>query len=151
MNNKFFIPIIASIAIGFIFGKVFFNQYDGTAISAFNEGEKTYFITIGVVSSLDKIKDKDSILYLEKEDGYHIYVGITKDSKSASKIKEIYSNDGNNTSIEEVYLSNDKFLSILTEYDKILSIATSSEDTKSIEKIVLSNYKEMVLENESIN
>lgn len=151
MKSKFLVPVLASIAIGFIFGKVFFNQYDTNAVSAFNEGEKTYFIKTGITQSLDKIKNKEEVLTLKKEDGYHIYVGITKDSKSASKIKEIYNSNDNNTTIEEVYLNNKKFLNILGEYDKILQVATGNEDTKSIEKIVISNYKEMVLENESVN
>lgn len=150
MKNKFLIPIIASIAIGFIFGKVFFNQYENNSLTTFNEGEKTYFISIGTYSSLREIKDQNNYLVLLQNDGYHVYTGITQNKKNCEKIQEIYKEIANNTYVEEIYLTNQNFLNILKEYDKIVSFA-SNEDIKSIEKIVISNYKEMVKDYESTN
>ena len=33
---------------------------------------------------------KSSFLYIEKDDGIHLYVGITKDKEIASRIKDYY-------------------------------------------------------------
>ena len=90
MKGKFLIPIVFSIVIGFFFGKVFFNNYE-SSFDVFNEGEKVYFIQKGVYSTLNDLKENnasyDDFLYLEESDGYHFYVGITKNEKNAKKIK----------------------------------------------------------------
>ena len=155
MKIKFLVPITLSIVIGFLIGKVFFNDYNENTLSVFEEGEKVYFVQMGVYSSLEALKSnvknyKDH-LYLEEEDGYHLYVGITKNKKTAENIKVYYESLANNIYIKEKYVSNYSFLNILTEYDKITSIASNGEDLIGIEKIVISNYKEMVVENGVVN
>ncbi len=155
MKVKFLVPIVLSIVVGFLIGKVFFNDYNENSLSVFEEGEKVYFVQMGVYSSLEALKSnvknyKDH-LYLEEEDGYHLYVGITKNKKTAENIKVYYESLANNIYIKEKYVSNYSFLNILTEYDKITSIASNGEDLIGIEKIVISNYKEMVVENGVVN
>ena len=86
--------------------------------------------------------------YYVKCNGYNLYVGITKSNEIAKKIKEFYQKDGYSIYIKENIESNKQFLSILSEYDKIANI-TSDNDIKEIEKIVISNYKEMVLKDET--
>lgn len=154
MKYKFFIPVISSIVIGFLFGKIIFNQYE-TTVEAFNDGERLYFIELGVYNDEEemnsKIKNINEYIYLIEDDIYHVYCGITKNKKISEKVKEYYLKNGNNVYVKEKSVSNDKFLNILAEYDKIIDITSSDKDIMTIEKIVLSNYKEMVLENESEN
>ena len=38
------------------------------------------------------------------------------------------------------------FISILNEYEKIVDITNNGEDLMKIEKIIISNYEEMVIE-----
>ena len=152
MKYKFLVPILFSIAIGLFFGKIFFDNYDKTSLTVFDEKSKVYMLQVGVYSSKDKMKesfkDYKKLLYIESDDGYHLYVGITKNNQIAKKIKEHYDKKGNNIYVKENIVDNKSFLSILGEYDKIIDIA-SDNDIEEIEKIVISNYKEMVLENES--
>ena len=65
-----------------------------------------------------------------------------------SEIKEFYEKSDYSIYIRENIESNKSFLSILGEYDKIIDIA-DSKDIDEIEKIVISNYKEMVLKDET--
>ena len=152
MKYKFLVPILFSIAIGLFFGKIFFDNYDKTSLTVFDEKSKVYMLQVGVYSSKDKMKesfkDYKKLLYIESDDGYHLYVGITKNNQIAKKIKEHYDKKGNNIYVKENIVDNKSFLSILGEYDKIIDIA-SDNDIEEIEKIVISNYKERVLENES--
>ena len=152
MKYKFLIPITLSIIVGLFFGKIFFDNYDTSSLTVFDEKDKVYMLQIGVYSSLEKIKSSfknyEDYLYISNDDGYHLYVGITKDKEIASKIKELYEKDGYSIYVKENIIDNSSFLSVLGEYDKIINI-TSLSDIKEIEKIVISNYKEMVLENES--
>ena len=153
MKIKFLIPIIFSIVIGFLLGQVFFSEYNNESLTAFNEGETVYFIQLGVYQNINNIKENISnyeefLIELEK-DGYHVYAGITKIKKQAERIKVYYESLGNNVYIKERKLTNNPFLNILDEYDKITTIASNDDDLISIERIVLSNYEEMILQDES--
>ena len=108
MKYKFLIPIALSIVIGLFFGKVFFDNYNSSSLTVFDE----------------------------------------KDKEIASRIKDYYEKNGYSIYIKENILDNESFLSILGEYDKIIGI-TGDNDLQEVEKIVISNYKEMVLESEA--
>ena len=71
---------------------------------------------------------------------------MTKSKEIANNIKDYYKEKGNNCYVREKRVVNEDFISILNEYDKLLS-SVSIEDIINIEKIILSNYKEMVIEN----
>lgn len=151
MKYKFLVPILFSIAIGLFFGKAFFDIYDSSSVTVFDEKDKIYMLQIGVYETEEQIKsvkNYKNFLSIKEEDGYHLYVGITKSSEIAGQIKELYEKDGYSIYVKESIENNKSFLSVLGEYDKVIGIA-SSNDIKEIEKIVLSNYKEMVLEDES--
>lgn len=152
MKYKFLIPILFSILIGLFFGKTFFDIYDSSSMTVFDEKDKIYMLQIGVYEKEEQmsktLKDYKKYLYIKEKDGYHLYVGITKSDEIAKKIKEFYEKDGYSIYIRENIESNKSFLSILSEYDKIIDI-TSNNEINEIEKIVISNYKEMVLDNET--
>lgn len=148
MKLKVLIPIFFSILIGFLLGKLIFNEYDLNSINTFEEGEKVYFVLLDKTASLDKVnttENIDNLLYLKENDTYYIYGGITKSEKTAKKIQEFYNNIFNNVNIQEKVITDESFLNILSEYDKITLIATSDNDLIAIEQIVISNYKEMIL------
>ena len=152
MKYKFLVPIVFSIAIGLFFGKAFFDIYDSSSLTVFDEKDKVYMLQMGVYSSENvmksSFKDYKKYLYIKSNDGYYLYIGITKNKEIAKRIKELYKKSGYSIYIKENIEDNKSFLSVLSEYDKIIDIA-SDNDLKEIEKIVISNYKEMVLENES--
>lgn len=145
-------PIVLSIVIGLFFGKTFFDIYDSSSITVFDEKDKIYMLRIGSYSTKEEMqssfKNYKSFLYIKNDDSYDLYVGITKSKEIAKRIKELYKKYGYSIYIKETIEDNKSFLSLLTEYDKIIDI-TSDNDVKSIEKIVISNYKEMVLQNEN--
>lgn len=150
MKLKFLIPIALSIVIGILIGKIFFNEYDNNSISAFYEGEKVYFVQLGVYKDLDGLKSGNEnytdYVYVLEDDGYHLYAGISKKENIANRVKTYYESNGKKIYVKEKNVNNASFLNILTEYDKITTIATNDKDLINIEKIVLSNYKEMVLQ-----
>jgi len=152
MNIKVIVPIFFSILVGFLFGKVIFNNYEDNTVNAFNEGEKLYFIEIGEYESeadVKKIKNVDDFLTILEGDTYKVYVGITKSKENSQKIKEFYSDTYNNISVREKYVDNETFIIQLKEYDKVVSIITKLDDLSSVQKIIFSNYEEMVLKSDS--
>ena len=146
MKFKFLIPISFSILIGFLFGKVIFSNYDNAnTLKAFNEGEKVYFIEIASASSKDNltsINSYESYLCLLENDTYYLYGGITRNKDTAEYIK---------TSYENKKFNSKTFINLLNEYDKVAKISSNTDDLFTIEKIVISNYKETVLQNDSNN
>ena len=142
MNIKVIVPIFFSILVGFLFGKVIFNNYEDNTVNAFNEGEKLYFIEIGEYESesdVKKIKNVDDFLTVLEGDTYKVYVGITKSKENSQKIKDFYSDTYNNISVREKYVDNETFIIQLKEYDKVVSIITKLDDLSSVQKIIFSN------------
>ena len=152
MKYKFLMPIVLSIIIGLFFGKTFFDIYDSSSLTVFDEKDKVYMLKIGTYSTIEEMKSSfknyKTFLYISNDDGYDLYVGITKSKEIAKRIKELYKKSGYSIYIKESIEDNESFLSLLSEYDKIIDI-TSDNDIKAIEKIIISNYKEMVLQNEN--
>lgn len=149
MKTKVLIPIFFSVFIGFLLGKLIFNNYDQNAINTFEEKEMIYFVLLDKFDSLEtmkqSIKNLDSLLYIEEDNKFYVYGGISKHQNIAERIKEYYQSVYNNVSVQRKNVDSESFLNILNEYDKITYIATTDKDLISIEQIVLSNYKEMIL------
>lgn len=150
MKYKFLMPVILSIVVGFFIGKTFFNDYDNTT-SVFNEGEKLYFVEIDSSKIRDSLDSNEDYLILKEDDTYYLYAGITKNEEIAKKIKVYYEKLNNNIYVREKYVDNYSFLNILTEYDKICIAIDDNKNLIDIERIVISNYKEMILENDNTN
>lgn len=148
-NFKFLFPIFVAIVIGFLFGKVIFNEYNNT-LTVTGEGKIIYFIQSGIFSNMDDINKKylntDNILILKKDNTYYTYFGMSLNKKIATRIKEYYEDKGYNIYIEKQLISNEDFTTSLVEYDKILNISNDDKDIEIIEKVVISSYKELVVD-----
>ena len=58
MKRLTFIPyIVVAIVFGYFFGNVFFSDYKENSLTAFSEGEKLYFIQLGVYENINDISN----------------------------------------------------------------------------------------------
>ncbi len=148
--KKFFITVILAILIGVVFGKLMFDQYDHKLKEVFKETEKVYFLQQGVYSNLENVTKnitKISHYVVEKDDLYYrVYVGITKNEKNINKIREILIGDGNDIYVRELNLNQTPFLDVLNQYDLLLEKVTKKEEILQIQKQVLNQYKELILD-----
>lgn len=148
--KKFFITVILAILIGVVFGKLMFDQYDHKLKEVFKETEKVYFLQQGVYSNLENVTKnitKVSHYVVEKDDLYYrVYVGITKNEKNINKIREILIGDGNDIYVRELNLNQTPFLDVLNQYDLLLEHVTKKEEILQIQKQVLNQYKELILD-----
>ena len=136
MKFKFLVPIFLGVFLGFLIGKVLFNNYNENNITVFQEGEKVYFLKSSV-----KLEDSNFINMDEFS-----YIGISLDNDVINKLKDYYIKDYK-VEVEEKYINNYDFITVLKEYDKISKLS-NIKDLIKVQDIVLSNYKEMVLEDE---
>ncbi len=147
--KNFLIPIILAVLIGFFMAKLVFSQYETSELqTVFNESETVSMIQVGVYSSKESMEEntKDFAYYIYNldQDMYYVYVGMTKNSSNLDKLKSYYQNLGYDIYIKEIKVDNEEFLSILDQYDNLLSKTEDQETIKTICSKVLQKYEELV-------
>ena len=153
--KKYFWPIVLSLAVGIYLGKFTLSQYDDFNVFPVSFGSDTiYFLQEGVYSNLDVMKSSmdsfDFYIYDNEDDLYHTYVGITKSRENALKLKEFYKEKGYDIYIRENSINNNSFVSVLTQYDILLSSA-NKDSYDSICNQILSSYEELVINEDKGN
>lgn len=152
--KKYFWSIFLSLVVGIYLGKFTLNQYDDFNVFPVSFGYDTiYFLQQGVYSNIDVMKNNMSnfqyYIYDKENDGYHTYVGITKSQENALKVKEFFEEKGYDIYIKENNINNGSFVSVLTQYDILLSEA-SGDTIDGICNQILNSYEELVI-NENQN
>ena len=157
MVKKYAIPVILAVFSGIILGKFMLNQYDfnGKIIPTFSTTKSAYFIQQGVYSSKESMENNTTnfpyYIYVLDEDKYYVYIGITLLEENMNKIKGYYEEKGYNTYVKEININNDDFLTVLEQYDSLLSGSTDSEVIGTICSQVLNKYEELVLNSDNQN
>lgn len=125
------------------------SQYDDFNIFPVSFNYDTlYFLQQGVYSNEEIMKQNMSLfkyyIYDLEDDGYHTYVGITKSYENALKVKEYYKEKGYDIYVKENNVKNNSFISVIAQYDILLSEA-EGETIDSICNQILSSYEELVI------
>lgn len=151
MKLKIIIPLIIAIGIGYFFGQIIFNQYNKNITDVFNEGTKVYFLQQGVYTTPESMEKQTTkvknYIYTKDKKYYRTYVAITKDSSNVNKLKDLFVKLGNDIYVKETTINNSDFISLLTQYDKLIQKTTDSNSIVDITKEVLIKYKELVADN----
>lgn len=146
--KKYFWSIFLSIVVGLYLGKFMFNQYDNlNLLATSSDYESLYFLQIGVYADLDSMKSDMSQLgyyiYSYENDGIHVYVCMTKSKENALKVKEYFTQKGYDILLKENVINNSAFLTVLSQYDLLLSEA-NLDTIEDICSQILSSYEELV-------
>ena len=147
MKANFIIPIIISILLGGLCGKLVFDQYQKKE-PVFDEKNSAYFLQQGVYSTKESMekntKNLPSKLVVLEEEKYYVYVGITKSQKNADKIKNTYKDLGFDLYQKEVIVNSNEFIQGLEQYDLLLDSAKKKEEIKSVSDVILASYEEIL-------
>lgn len=148
--RKYFITFLMALIIGFFLANFFINQYnDYEGIKVFGTGEEIYFIQYGVFSSIESMEDNtislQNYVYNIKDDLYYVYVGITKKEENANKIINYYKSLGYDAIIKKFEITSEEFLSLLDNYDDVLSNTQDETAISSVINQVLIKYEEVVI------
>lgn len=135
------------ILLGFIVGNNLFSKRI-ELIKEINKNNTYYFLEEGVYSSKEMLKNNISKItqkvVSENKDYYYVYIGITKNIDVAKKIKELYEERGYKIKIKEKKLKNEEFSNNVSQFDILLKEATTFDEVLTIERIVLSNYDDLI-------
>ena len=147
--KKYFWSIFLSLIVGVYLGKFMLSQYDDFNVFPVSFNYDTlYFLQQGVYSNEDVMKqsmvDFNYYIYALEDDGYHTYIGITKNKENAKKIKEYYKEKGYDIYVKENNVKSSSFSSVITQYDILLSEA-DGDVIDNICNQILSSYEELVI------
>jgi hypothetical protein len=135
------------ILLGFIVGNYIFTKRVDL-VRNINDNKTYYFLEEGVYSSkeiLDTNVSKIAEKVISKIDNYyHVYIGITKDKDIAFKIKELYEERGYKINVKEKKVNNEEFSNNVSQFDILLKEVTTFDEIITIERIVLSNYDDLI-------
>ena len=93
------------------------------------------------VSHKSKITQK---VISQNKEYYYVYIGITKNIDIAEKIKKLYEDKGYKIKIKEMRLKNEEFSHNVSQFDILLKEAKTFDEVLTIEKIILSNYDDLI-------
>ena len=147
--KKYLFPVTLSLILGVLMAYFLISGYDkAESITVSKNAEIVYYLQSGVYSTKENMEKNMSnfehYIYNVEDNMYYTYVGVSKNKKNAEKIKEFYKQKGYSTYIKEKITDNKEFLTILGQYDELLS---SVKEDKTIEVIcnqILAKYEEMV-------
>lgn len=147
--KKYLFPIFVSLILGTFMAYFIIRQYeDMPALAVSSEAETLYYIQRGVYTNMngmtDSMKDFTHYIYNVEDNQYYAYIGITTSKENALKIQNYYKSLGYDTFLKEKITDNDDFISILKQYDELLSKTDDNESIKVICNQVLAKYEELV-------
>lgn len=149
MMKKMIMPILTALAIGIGLGVFMIRQYDDREnIKLVNlEGEKVFFLQVGVYSTEESKNEHTSNLksyvYELKDGKYYIYVALTQNQENVEKLKGYFEKNQYNIYVKEFTITNQKFLTVLKQYDEMLKEADEASYL-TICGQVLKEYEELV-------
>lgn len=143
------ILVVSSIFIllGFLVGNSIITKRINL-IKEINKNNTYYFLEEGVYSSKDMLNANISKItqkvISKNNDYYYVYIGITKNVDIAKKIKELYEERGYKIKVKEMKLKNEEFSNNVNQFDILLKEANTFEEVLTIERIILSNYDDLI-------
>lgn len=147
MKMNFLISILCALLLGCLCATFIFKEYKESE-NVFGLSNSVYFLQYGVYTTKDSLDIKtEKYIELEEDGKYYVYVGMTTSMDNAKKIQSTYKEKGIELYIKESYVSNNEFVSELSQYDILLSSSKTEEEMNSILSTVLASYEEFVLKN----
>lgn len=144
--KKIIIKSLIFIVIGFILGQFIFGGKI-ELIKHLQNKDTYYFLEEGVYNSYDSIQNNVNIyrrIIENKDNKYHVYIGITRDKKVLEKLKKIYKEENINISVKEITLESPEFKNNVEQFDLLIKQTADSSQILTIEEVVIANYEEII-------
>ena len=108
-----------------------------------------YFFEYGIFDNEKEMEENtinlENYIYQIADNKYYVYVGISKSDEVIKKINNHFTNLGYSTKVKEFYVTNEKFISTIENYDAILLLTDDSTTIGSIISDGLNAYEEEVI------
>ena len=150
MHNKFLLSVLCAVLLGGLLGHFLFLEYQEETMEVMQEKNKIHFIQEGVYDNEEEAKkataELDTKIIVKEDAKYYVYLAMTQSEKNLEKLKKFYQNQGINITIKEMEITDESFINTLIQMDGLLEDTTKEEQIDPINKVVLANYQELILE-----
>ena len=143
--KKTIIKGIFFIVIGFFIGQFLFGEKI-ELIKRLQKGDTYYFLEEGIYNDYNNI-DNTNInrrIIENKDNKYHVYIGITRDKEVLEKLKNIYEKDNINIKVKEINLESLEFKTNVEQFDLLIRNTKDISQILTIEEVVIANYQEII-------
>ncbi len=144
--KKIIIKGLFFVAIGFFLGQLLFGEKI-ELIKHLQNKDTYYFLEEGVYNNYKSIQNNANIyrkIIENKNNKYHVYIGITRDKEVLEKLKKIYKKDKINVSIKEITLESKEFKNNVEQFDLLIKQTKDTSQILTIEEVVIANYEEII-------
>ena len=143
--KKTIIKGIFFIIIGFILGQILFGEKI-ELIKKLQKGDTYYFLEEGVYNNSNSIQNNNIYRRIveNKDNKYHVYIGITRDKEVLEKLKSIYKKENINVTIKEIVLESNEFKTNVEQFDLLIRNTKDDSQILTIEEVVIANYQEII-------
>ena len=151
MMKKYVASILFGLLVGFILGKTLleeYHSYHGIKTVA-SEGMTAYFIKYGEYKTMEDLEKATlsltNYIYTEKDNLFHVYIGITTNEDNLNKLVNYFKELGYNVSTEEFVLTEKNYLNYLVNADKLIENTKDNAVLGEVSSQILSKYEELVI------
>ena len=144
--KKIIIKGLFFVVIGFLIGQFLFGEKI-ELIKKLQKGDTYYFLEEGVYNNYDNIQNNTNIyrkIIENKNNKYHVYIGITRDKEVLEKLKKIYKKDNINVKVKEINLESQEFKTNVEQFDLLIKETKDNSQILTIEEVVIANYQEII-------
>lgn len=144
--KKIIIKGIFFIVIGFFIGQFLFGEKI-ELIKRLQKGDTYYFLEEGIYTDYNNIQNNLNInrrIIENKNNKYHVYIGITRDKEVLEKLKKIYKKDNINVTVKEKILESQEFKTNVEQFDLLIKQTKDTSQILTIEEVVIANYEEII-------
>lgn len=147
--KKYIFPITVSLLLGIFMSYFIISQYETSdMVAVSSNATNLYYIQRGVYSTKENMnnnmKDFRYYIYNVEDNMYYTYIGISNNRDNALKIQKYYKSLGYDTYIKEKMTDNKSFITVLKQYDQLLSSTNDDNTIKVICNQILAKYEELV-------
>lgn len=143
--KKIIIKGIILIVIGYLLGQFLFKEKI-ELIRKLQKGDTYYFLEEGIYNDYNNINNTNinRRIIENKDNKYHVYIGITRDKEVLEKLKSIYSKDNITTTVKEINLESLEFKTNVEQFDLLIRNTNDTNQILTIEEVVIANYQEII-------
>ena len=149
--KKYIFSILLAVIVGLVFGKFMLNQYPNSSniIPVISTSSKPFFLELGVYESEEEMNENTInfpyYIYMKRDNKYYVYIAITKNEENLKRMKGYYEEKGYVINVKEYEIESDAFLTVLEQYDNLLSESSDDSIIDGVASQILSKYEELVL------
>ncbi|MBR5370430.1 MAG: hypothetical protein IK137_03920 [Bacilli bacterium] len=142
--KKLIIKGIFFVGIGFLIGQLLFGERIELIKKLWNK-DTYYFLEEGVYNDYNNIDVNINRRIIENKDNkYHVYIGITRDKEVLEKLKSIYKKENINITVKEINLESQEFKTNVEQFDLLIRNTKDTNQILTIEEVVIANYQEII-------